>query len=108
DDGSRHAANWSEWVKGAASHVTLKNVSPMIGALREIKSPGELALLTKAIEPSIDAHFAAMKMMRPGLYEYQVAAKMVEIHAENGCETEAYAPIVGSGPNSTVLPYNKP
>ena len=48
-----------------------------------------------------------MKMMHPGLYEYQVAAKMVEIHAEGGCETEAYAPIVGSGSNSTVLHYNK-
>jgi len=48
-----------------------------------------------------------MRMMRPGLKEYQVAAKMVEIHAEAGCETEAYAPIVGSGINSTVLHYNK-
>jgi Xaa-Pro aminopeptidase len=32
---------------------------------------------------------------------------MVEIHAEAGCETEAYSPIVGSGINSTVLHYNK-
>jgi len=48
-----------------------------------------------------------MKMMRSGLFEYQVAAKMVEIHEEAGCETEAYAPIVGSGINSTVLHYNK-
>jgi Xaa-Pro aminopeptidase len=107
DEGYPHAANWSNWVKGAASHVTLKDVSPAVGTLRAIKSPGELALLTKAIEVSIDAHFAAMKMMHSGLYEYQVAAKMVEIHSEGGCETEAYAPIVGSGFNSTVLHYNK-
>ena len=45
----------------------------------------------------MDAHFAAMKMMRPGLYEYQVAARMVEIHSAGGCEAEAYAPIVGAG-----------
>jgi len=31
----------------------------------------------------------------------------VEIHEDAGCETEAYAPIVGSGFNSTVLHYNK-
>jgi Xaa-Pro aminopeptidase len=31
----------------------------------------------------------------------------VEIHDYAGCETEAYAPIVGSGINSTVLHYNK-
>src|SRR6266853_6593974 len=107
DEGYPHAANWSNWIKGAASHVTLKDVSPSVATLRAIKSPGELALLTKAIEASIDAQFAAMKMMHSGLYEYQVAAKMVEIHAEAGCETEAYAPIVGSGINSTVLHYNK-
>jgi Xaa-Pro aminopeptidase len=107
DDGYPHAANWSKWVKDAAPQASLKDVSPAVGTLRAIKSPGELALIQKAIDPSIDAHIEAMKMMRPGLYEYQVAAKMVEIHAYAGCETEAYAPIVGSGIDSTVLHYNK-
>jgi Xaa-Pro aminopeptidase len=48
-----------------------------------------------------------MKMMRPGLFEYQVGAKMVEVHAMGGSEAEGYAPIVGSGPNSTALHYDK-
>jgi Xaa-Pro aminopeptidase len=106
-EGYPHAENWSKWVKDAAPQAAVKDVSLAVSTLRAIKSPGELALLTKAIEASIDAHFAAMKMMRSGLYEYQVAAKMVEIHSEAGCETEAYSPIVGSGINSTVLHYNK-
>ena len=46
-------------------------------------------------------------MMRPGLYEYQVAAKMVEVHAMGGSEAEGYAPIVGAGPNSTALHYDR-
>src|SRR5579863_6325337 len=107
DEGYPHAANWSKWVKDAAPQASLKDVSSAVGTLRAIKSPGELALIQKAIDPSIDAHFEAMKMVRPGLYEYQVAAKMVEIHAYAGCETEAYAPIVGTGIDSTVLHYNK-
>ena len=107
DEGYPHAANWSKWVKDAAPQATLKDVSSAVGTLRAVKSPGELALIQKAIEPSIDAQLAAMKMVRPGLYEYQVAARMVEIHAYAGCETEAYSPIVGSGINSTVLHYNK-
>ena len=52
----------------------------------------------QAIDLSLDAHLAAMKMMRPGLYEYQIAAKMVEVHAMGGSEAEGYAPIVGAGP----------
>jgi Xaa-Pro aminopeptidase len=107
DEGYPHAVNWSKWVRDAAPQATLKDVSSAVGTLRAIKSPGELALIQKAIDPSIDAHLAAMKMMRPGLYEYQVAAKMVEIHAYAGCETEAYSPIVGTSIDSTVLHYNK-
>jgi Xaa-Pro aminopeptidase len=107
DEGYPHAANWSQWVKDAAPQTSLKDVSSAEGTLRAIKSPGELALIQKAVDPSIDAHLVAMKMVRPGLYEYQVAAKMVEIHAYAGCETEAYAPIVGTGFHSTVLHYNK-
>jgi Xaa-Pro aminopeptidase len=107
DEGYPHAANWSKWVKDAAPAAAVKDVSSAVGTLRAIKSPGELALIQKAIDPSIDAQLAAMKLMHSGLYEYQVAAKMVEIHAEAGCETEAYSPIVGTGINSTVLHYNK-
>jgi Xaa-Pro aminopeptidase len=107
EDGYPHAANWSQWVKEAAPQATLKDISPAEGTLRAVKSSSELALIQKAIDPSIDAQLEAMRMVRPGLYEYQVAAKMVEIHAYAGCETEAYAPIVGTGLNSTVLHYNK-
>jgi Xaa-Pro aminopeptidase len=32
---------------------------------------------------------------------------MVEVHAMGGSEAEGYAPIVGAGPNSTVLHYDK-
>jgi Xaa-Pro aminopeptidase len=107
DEGYPHAANWSKWVKEAAPQSTIKNVSSAVGTLRAIKTPGELALIQRAIDPSIDAHLDAMKTIKPGLYEYQVAARMVEIHAYAGCETEAYSPIVGTGINSTVLHYNK-
>jgi Xaa-Pro aminopeptidase len=107
DEGYPHAANWSKWVKDAAPEATVKDASSALGTLRSIKSPGELDLIQKAVDPSVDAQLAAMKMVRPGLYEYQVAAKMVEVHDYAGCETEAYAPIVGTNINSTVLHYNK-
>jgi len=44
--------------------------------------------------------------MRPGLFEYQIAARMKEIHEWGGCEREAYAPIVGAGFDSTILHYS--
>ena len=96
-----------DWLDLAAPQKKVKDVRANINALRQIKSPGEIAFLKEAIDLSLDSHFEAMRMMRPGLYEYQIAAKMVEIHAMGGSEAEGYAPIVGAGPNSTTLHYDK-
>ena len=95
------------WLQLAAPQTKLKDIRGVIQTLRTIKSPGEIAFLRKAVELSLDAHIEAMKLMRPGLFEYQVAAKMVEVHAMGGSEAEGYAPIVGAGPNSTALHYDK-
>jgi Xaa-Pro aminopeptidase len=105
--GYPHEKEVVEWLQLAAPQVKTKDIRQQISALRQIKSPGEIAFLKQAIELSLDAHFEAMRMMRPGVYEYQVAAKMVEVHAMGGSEAEAYAPIVGAGPNSTALHYDK-
>ncbi len=105
--GFPHEKAVTDWIKLATPQLKLKDIRPSIELLRQIKSPGEIAFLTQAIELSLDSHLAAMRMMRPGLHEYQVAAKMVEVHAMGGSEAEGYAPIVGAGPNSTALHYDK-
>jgi Xaa-Pro aminopeptidase len=105
--GYPHEKEVVDWLQVAAPQTKLKDVRAQIGAMRRIKSPGELSFLRQAIELSLDAHLAAMRMMRPGLYEYQISAKMVEVHAMGGSEAEGYAPIVGAGPNSTALHYDR-
>jgi len=105
--GYPHEKQVVDWLQVAAPQAKVKDIRQNIYALREIKSPGEIAFLQKAIELSLDAQLEAMKMMRPGLYEYQIAAKMVEVHAMGGSEAEGYAPIVGAGPNSVALHYDK-
>jgi Xaa-Pro aminopeptidase len=104
--GYPHLATWSAWVRGVVPEANVSDAMPMIRTLREVKSAGEIALLQKAVDASVDAHLDAMKRMRPGLYEYQVAARMEMIHELAGCAREAYAPIVGAGFYSTVLHYD--
>jgi Xaa-Pro aminopeptidase len=106
DVGYPHARNWANWLYQVLPQSPLRDVAPRISAMRQVKSPGEIELLTRAIELSLDAQLEAMKMMRPGLYEYQVAARMEYVHKYGGCEREAYAPIVGTGFNSTALHYS--
>jgi Xaa-Pro aminopeptidase len=78
-----------------------------IAHLRMEKSPAEIASIQKATEASMDAHRAAWKAIGPGRYEYQIAAVMVGTYMAEGCRRSAYAPIVGSGPNSSTLHYSR-
>ncbi|MBI2685286.1 MAG: aminopeptidase P N-terminal domain-containing protein [Acidobacteria bacterium] len=85
----------------------IENAAPLIFPLRQVKSPAELALIQRSIDVSIDAHRAAWNRATPGLFEYQVSATMTNVYFEAGCERSSYPPIVGSGPNSTILHYNR-
>jgi Xaa-Pro aminopeptidase len=106
EEGYPHLTNWSRWLRAELPKSELRDATLVLGAMRQVKSAGELALLQKAVDLSVDAHLDAMKHVRPGLFEYQVAARMKEIHERGGCAREAYAPIIGTGFNSTVLHYS--
>jgi Xaa-Pro aminopeptidase len=94
-------------LKALAPLRDVSNAAPEIAKLRMVKSPEELDLMQHAVDASIAAHRAAWKRVAPGLYEYQVASTMEAVYLDQGCERSAYAPIVGSGPNSTVLHYSR-
>ena len=77
-----------------------------IAKLRMVKSATEIDLIQKATDATVAAHLAAWKAMKPGEYEYEIASLMSSTYFSRGCERHAYAPIVGSGPNSVVLHYS--
>ena len=87
--------------------ATLADLRPFLTRMRAVKSPSEIALIRKAAEASVDAHLAAMKAVRPGVWEYQIAALMKYEFERRGCEWPSYPPIVGSGFYSTVLHYDQ-
>jgi len=107
EDGYPHFTNSTNQLRAILPQSNLKDLTPALDAMRQVKSAGELALMQKAIDVSIDAQLDAMKAMRPGLFEYQIAARMKQVHEWGGCEREAYSPVVGTGFNSTVLHYSK-
>jgi Xaa-Pro aminopeptidase len=106
ENGYPHRTNWNNWLRANFSAITLKDASQPIATMRQVKSASEMVILGRSIDLSADAHIEAMKMIHPGLYEYEVAARMVYVHMRGGAEREGYAPIVGTGFNSTLLHYN--
>lgn len=100
---SAEPLQFMKWVLG---FVSLQDVRPMISSLRTTKDAGEVALIRKAVDASVAAHFAAFKAVKPGVNEHEISALMQYEWDRRGCERVAYAPIVGSGFYSTVLHYS--
>jgi len=96
-----------EFLKDVNSFLSFQDVKPMIDSLRTTKDAGEVALIRKAVDASVAAHFAAFKAVRPNVAELEISALMQYEWGKRGCERPAYAPIVGSGFYSTVLHYSE-
>jgi Xaa-Pro aminopeptidase len=94
------------FLKRINAYLHFQDVKPMIASLRTTKDAGEVALIRKAVDASVAAHFAAFKAVKPGINEREIAALMEYEWGKRGCERVAYAPIVGSGYYSTVLHYS--
>ena len=82
-----------------------RDAAAEIAKLRVVKSPAEIELIADSTDATVAAHLAAWKAMKPGLFEYEIAATMTNVYFWRGCERSAYAPIVGSGPNGVILHY---
>jgi len=91
---------------GTATVPQGHDVTDLTEQLRVEKDSGEINLLKKASTASIDAQFAMMRAARPGMTERAIAGLMTAVWMDHGCERPSYAPIVGSGANSTVLHYS--
>ncbi len=110
ESGEQNAAsNFLDWSRRANTlplRTGVNDVKPALAQLRVIKDAGEIERIRHATDASIAAHLAALQMIKPGLNEHDVEARMQYEFMKGGCERPAYAPIVGSGFNSTVLHYS--
>jgi Xaa-Pro aminopeptidase len=87
--------------------VTVVDATPHLADLRLVKTEYERQVLARSVEISADAHMAGMRAARPGRWEYEVEAAIEFVYLSNGAMTPGYPSIVGSGPNATILHYNK-
>jgi len=92
---------------GVTCPTSIVDAATVVHEARLKKSQLELAAMQRAIDITRDAHVEAMATAAPGMHEYEVEATLRGIFRRFGSERPAYAPIVGSGPNATVLHYHK-
>jgi Xaa-Pro aminopeptidase len=92
---------------GVTCPSSIVDAGTVVHEARLKKSELELSAMQRAIDITRDAHVAAMAQAAPGMFEYEVEAILRGIFRRFGSERPAYSPIVGSGPNATVLHYHK-
>ena len=83
----------------------IKNIAPVIAALRMQKDEDEIALVRQAIKITDDALKFVMKNLKPGCTEYQAQADFEYSIKRNGADGVAFHTIAGSGINGTMLHY---
>jgi Xaa-Pro aminopeptidase len=87
--------------------VTVQDASDIFRDLRQIKTPYERKVLERSVEISNQAHLAGMRAALPEAFEYQVKAAIEQVYQASGALGWGYPSIVGSGPNATILHYEK-
>jgi Xaa-Pro aminopeptidase len=75
--------------------------------MRLVKTRAEIERLQRAAHITTEAHVAAMKIARAGMYEYEVEAVLHHAFRILGAERLGYPSIVASGSNACTLHYER-
>ncbi len=89
-----------------ASGLTVHSAASQVNGLRGVKSGAEEEMVRRAARITTLAQQEFMGLTAPGVNEFEVQALIEHTFRRYGAERPAFASIVGSGPNSTVLHYN--
>jgi Xaa-Pro aminopeptidase len=87
--------------------ASLHPVGRIIEERRMLKSPDEIAKIRKSVQVNSEAYARAIKRLRPGVTEQDVAAEIEFQMKVLGAEKPAFDTIVAAGPRS-ALPHAHP
>jgi Xaa-Pro aminopeptidase len=92
---------------GVVAPAEIVDPGDILHEMRLRKSPAEIQMMRSAARITRTAHEGAMGRARPGMYEYEIEALLLDTFRRQGSERPAYGSIVGSGPNACVLHHRR-
>lgn len=93
--------------KSLPKGVKLAPTAAVVDRLRMIKSDDEIARIRRSVHTNSEALEAAIKSVRPGVSESEIAAELEYQMRKLGAEKAAFETIVAAGPRS-ALPHAQP
>ena len=91
--------------QGIQAPHALKDFREILDELRLFKSPGEQKLIQTACDIASEGHRQAMLQCRPGMWEYEIEAVLLNEFYKRGSHYPAYPSIVAGGDNACILHY---
>jgi Xaa-Pro aminopeptidase len=82
---------------------TLRDLTPVVSRMRLVKDSHEIAALRRAAAISGVGLVEAMRAVRPGMNDREVAGLMEYVWKREGSPRAAFEPIVASGPNAMTF-----
>lgn len=82
-------------------------LAPLLHRLRAVKSEMEIELIRQAVAITGNAFERLLKVIRPGVWEFELEAELYHEFLKNRSRGPAYDPIIASGPDACVLHYIK-
>ncbi len=92
-------------LKERVPQFEFRDLSPILDAMRIIKSAKEIELIRKATQMAGLGIIEAMRSTKPGVFEYQLDAVAKYIFHLHGARGDGYASIVGGGTNAYMGHY---
>jgi len=96
---------FAEELRRRYPEVRIRDASPILLAMREIKSEGEISLIQRAVDVTVEAQKAAMARVLTAAHEYEVQATIDYTFRNLGACCWAFPSIVAGGRNATTLHY---
>jgi Xaa-Pro aminopeptidase len=94
-------------LKVAAPGSEIKDLDPIVNALRAVKSAREIAIIREATRISGEGIMAAMRETRVGMREYELQAPAEYVFTKNGALGAAYFALIATGRNTYYTHYNR-
>ena len=103
---SREAAFLAK-LAAAAPQSEIKNLDPILNALRAVKSPREVAVIREATRIAGLGIMEAMRDATPGMREYELQADAEFIFKKFGALGASYFALIATGENTYYTHYNR-
>jgi Xaa-Pro aminopeptidase len=94
-------------LKAAAPRADIKDLDPLLDAMRTIKSPREIAVIREATRITGLAIVEAMRDAAPGMYEYELQADAEFVFKKYGAYGPSYFALIATGANTWYSHYHR-